>query len=52
MIGYDGKPIPKVVRGDLRYSNIKAFKKNYAQINWGKRKKHKPKTNEATSKGL
>ena len=43
MIGYDGKPIKKAGRGDPRYSNIKAFKKNYNQINWGKPKRKKPK---------
>lgn len=46
MIGHNGKPILKAGRGDPRHSNIKAFKKNYDQISWGKRKKHKPKTNE------
>jgi len=47
MIGYDGKKIPSAGKGHKpRHTNIKTFKKNYDQINWGKPKKHKPKTNE------
>ena len=50
MIGYDGKKKPSAGKGHKpRYSNIKSFKDNYDQINWGKPKRPKQRRDRPKS---